>query len=144
MRLQRQIETPGSDIHSYIHSDISDFHSQHPFPTSIHDIRFQHPVPTSVPDSHPRHPFPTSVLTAVPDIRSDIRSRYTFRTGVQNSWKCLAAKILCLAKCVNRDIVPTCVKARKSRHFAHMPQSAYIATFCQDASKRTDQDTSAK
>ena len=54
-------------------------------------------------------------------------------SGLQNSCKCLAAEILCLAKCVNRDILPTCVKARKSRHFAQMPQSAYTATFRHDA-----------
>ena len=46
------------------------------------------------------------------------------RAGVQNSCKCLAAEILCLAKCVSRDISPTCVKVRKSQHFANMRQSA--------------------
>ena len=52
---------------------------------------------------------------------------------MQNSCKCLAAEILCLAKCVNRDILPTCVKARKSRHFASMRQRAQIAKIHQNA-----------
>ena len=35
---------------------------------------------------------------------------------MQNRLKCLAAHVLCLAKCVNRNISPICNKACKSRH----------------------------
>ena len=44
--------------------------------------------------------------------------------GVQNSFRCLGADILCLAKRVNRDISAKCDKACKSRHFSQMRQSA--------------------
>ena len=50
-------------------------------------------------------------------------------TGVQNSWKCLGAKILWLAKCVNCVILPAYVKARRSRHFANIRQSTKIKSF---------------
>ena len=48
--------------------------------------------------------------------------------GVQNSWKCLGAKIW-LAKCVNCVILPAYVKARTSRYFANIRQSTKIKSF---------------
>ena len=41
--------------------------------------------------------------------------------GVQYSFRCLVADILCLAKRVNRNISAKCDKARKLRHFSQMP-----------------------
>ena len=63
-------------------------------------------------------PHPALIIISFSSLSSPSSS------GVQNSWKCLGAEILCLAKCVNCDILPTCVKVRKSRHFTKMCQSA--------------------
>ena len=45
--------------------------------------------------------------------------------GVQNSFRCLVADILCLAKRVNRYISAKCDKARKSRHSSQMRPATY-------------------
>ena len=75
------------------------------------------------------------------------RQKLKLWSRVQNSWKCLAAQNFPLAKCVNHNILPRCVKARnrdisttcfKVRmllHFAKMRQSIPKATIHQNANK---------
>ena len=47
------------------------------------------------------------------------------QSGMQNSFRCLVAVNLCLAKRVNRGILAKCDTARKSRHFSQIRPATY-------------------